>query len=130
MKSTYVRITFTVFSELVKRLSGTGRLDHFEHIEANSLAERTALSHGDNISNSAVTEARRAVHRHVLVTLLISTILRHEVQVVAANDNSALHLGLYNHTGQDSAADGNIAGPWTLLVDVRPFDSLTGSLEA
>jgi len=64
------------------------------------------------------------VDTHVAVTLLETTVFPHKVQVVATNDNSALHLGLADHAGQDASTDPHITGPGALLVDVGAIDGL------
>jgi hypothetical protein len=52
------------------------------------------------------------------------------VQVIAAHDDGALHLGGHNNTLQDATADGHITGERALLVDERALDGLAGGLEA
>jgi len=66
-------------------------------------------------------EARGAVHRHVLVTLLVAAVLRHEVKIVSTNDDRSLHLALHHHSGENSTTDRDISSPRALLVDVGPF---------
>ena len=41
------------------------------------------------------------------------------VQVVATDDDGALHLGGLDDARQDATADGHVAGEGALLVDVR-----------
>ncbi len=60
----------------------------------------------------------------VLVSLLETVVLANVVQVVTTNDNCACHLVLDDHTGQDTATDGHIAGERTLLVNVGALASL------
>ena len=67
---------------------------------------------------------------HVLVALLIAIVLWHIVQVVAAHNNGALHLGADDGSSQDASADGDVAGEGALLVDVGSRDGLLGRLEA
>ena len=55
---------------------------------------------------------------NVLVSLLETIVLAHVVQVVAADDNGACHLGLDDNAGEDAAADRDVASEWTFLVNV------------
>ncbi|KAG8140909.1 hypothetical protein E2320_003537, partial [Naja naja] len=105
-------------------------LGHLENVEPDSLAEGAALSHCHDIPNLHIPEAGRQVHRHVLVPLLEVVVFADVVQVVPADDDGALHLHLGDHTGEDAAPDGDVAGEGALLVDVGTLDGLLGGLEA
>lgn len=70
------------------------------------------------------------MHAHVLVTLLETIVLLHEMQEVTTNHDRSLHLHLAHDTGENSATDRDHAGEWALLVDVVSYDSLFGCLEA
>ena len=52
----------------------------------------------------------------ISVALLISGVLGDEVEVFAADDDRAVHLGGHNGAGQDTATDGDEAGEGALLV--------------
>jgi len=52
----------------------------------------------------------------VLVPLLVSGVLGDEVEVLAADDERAVHLGGNDGAGQDTATDGNLSGERALLV--------------
>lgn len=52
----------------------------------------------------------------VLVALLVTVVLGDEVEVLATDDDGAVHLGGDDGTGQDTAADGDLAGEGALLV--------------
>jgi hypothetical protein len=56
------------------------------------------------------------VRCEVLVALLISAVLGNEVEVFAADDESSVHFGRDNGSGEDSPTDRNLAGEGTLLV--------------
>jgi len=111
-------------------LDHTGALDDLDYVEADGLAEGSALPHRHHVTNVDVPEAGAEVHGKVLVALLEALVLAHVVQVVAADDDRALHLHLEHDARQDATTDGHVAGEWTFLVDVRPLDSFSGSLEA
>jgi hypothetical protein len=52
------------------------------------------------------------------------------LQIITTNNKGSLHLVRDDHSLQDSATDGNIAGEWALLVDVVAFDGSLWGLEA
>lgn len=52
----------------------------------------------------------------VLVALLVTGVLGDEVEVLAADDDGAVHLGGNDGAGQDTATDGDEAGEGALLV--------------
>ena len=56
------------------------------------------------------------MRRKILVTFLVSGIFGYEVKVFAANDESAVHFGGNNSTGEDTAADGDLSCEGAFLV--------------
>jgi hypothetical protein len=62
------------------------------------------------------TESRADVCGQVLVSLLIAGVFWNEVEVFATDDESSMHLGGDNSSGQDTTTDGDKAGKRTLLV--------------
>jgi len=52
----------------------------------------------------------------VLVTLLVTRVLRNEVKVFSADDDGAVHLGRHNGASEDTTADGDETSEWALLV--------------
>lgn len=98
-------------------------------VEADSLGKGTALANGDQITLTHVDEAGRAVHSHVGVSLLKSSVFGDVLQVVSAHNDGSLHLGGDDHGLQDTATDGHVASEGALLVDVHTLRSLLGSLE-
>lgn len=70
------------------------------------------------------------MHAQVSVTLLETVVLADKVQVVTTDHNRPLHLHLTDHSGQDTATDGNMSGERAFLVDVGAGDGLLGGLEA
>jgi len=80
-----------------------------------SLAERPALADSDLIT-LLNTESRRDVRREVLVALLVTGVLGDEVEVLAADDDGAVHLGGNDSASQDTAADRDEASEGALLV--------------
>ena len=90
-------------------------LRHLQHVEPDSLAERPALANSDLVTD-VDTESRAAVGGKVLVSLLVTVVLWHKVQVFTANDDSALHLGADHAAGQKTTTDRNQTCPRALLV--------------
>lgn len=64
------------------------------------------------------------MHAHVLVSLLETIVLAYEVQIIATNDNSTLHLHLTHNTRQDTSTDRNVTGEGAFLIDVGTGDGL------
>lgn len=64
-----------------------------------------------------------------LVALLVTVVLGDEVEVLATDDDGALHLGGDDLTSEDAATDGDITGEGALLVDVVALNGLLGGLE-
>ena len=80
-----------------------------------SLAERSALANGDLVT-LLDTESGRNVGGNVLVALLVTRVLRDEVEVLAADDDGSVHLGGNDGAGQDTATDRDETSEGALLV--------------
>lgn len=80
-----------------------------------SLAQGTALSNG-NLVTLLNTEGRGDVSSQVLVALLVTVVLGDVVEVLAADDQSTVHLGRNDSTSQDTATDGDTTSEGALLV--------------
>ena len=74
--------------------------------ETYSLAQRPALSHG-NLITLLHTERGADVRGEVRVALLVTRVFGDEVEVFAADDEGAVHLGADDGAGEDAAADGD-----------------------
>lgn len=70
-------------AELLDLLAGPWK--HAKNIESDSLAQRPALSNG-NLITLLYTESWRNVRSQVLVPLLVTCVLRDEVEIFAADD--------------------------------------------
>eukprot|EP00170_Pyropia_yezoensis_P000451 contig_2387_g452 len=68
--------------------------------------------------------------RDVAVALLKTLVLLDPVQVLAADDHRAAHLGGHHHPAKQPAADGDITGEGTLLVNVVAVNGLSRGLDA
>ena len=100
-----------------------------DNVEANGLAERTALSHSHDIT-VLDGKSRRAVHGKVLVPLLEPTVFLDVVQVVSPDNNGPLHFGRNDQTLEDPSTDGNISREGALLIDVVALNGGDGRLDA
>jgi hypothetical protein len=56
------------------------------------------------------------VRSEVLVSLLVSVVFGDEVEVFSADDESSVHLGGHDSSGQDTATNGDETGERALLV--------------
>jgi len=112
------------FGVLLQRLV----LDDTEHVEADSLGQRPALTNSDLVSDID-TERWAGVRCQVLVPLLVPVVLGYVVEVLPSDDDCAGHLCGDDLAAQDAAPDGDQTGPGALLVDVGAVDGLTGCLE-
>jgi hypothetical protein len=79
------------------------------------LAQRPALPNG-NLIPVLHTKRRAHMRREIAVSLLVSRVLGNEMEVLAADDQSTMHLGADDGAGQDSSADGDLAGEGAFLV--------------
>ena len=68
-----------------------------DHVEADGLGERSALADSDDVTDLDA-ERGRAVGGERLVALFESVVLLDIVQVVASDDDGALHLGRNDDT--------------------------------
>jgi len=82
---------------------------------AYGLGERSALADGDLVT-ILDTESGGDVCGEVLVAALVTGVLGDEVEVLAADDERAVHLGRDDSAGEDTAADGDETGEGALLV--------------
>lgn len=99
------------------------------NVEADRLAERTALSNSNNIP-VLDRKCRRAVHSNVLVPFLETPVLGNVVQVVPADNNGALHLGANNKSLEDASTDGDIASKRALFVHIVALNGSGRSLDS
>mmetsp|Transcript_3368 Transcript_3368/g.8399 ORF Transcript_3368/g.8399 Transcript_3368/m.8399 type:complete len:254 (-) Transcript_3368:42-803(-) len=115
--------------ELREALVAASLRDDLDYVEAHGLRERAALA-DEHLVAGVEAEARRAVRRERLVALFVPVVLADEVQVVAADDDGAVHLGRLHDAREQAAADRDVAREGALLVDVGAIDGLLGRLNA
>jgi hypothetical protein len=70
------------------------------------------------------------VNGNVSVSFLISVVFGNVVKVVAPHHDRPLHFGGNANAFQNFAANGNVGGERTFLIDVLPFDGFLRSFEA
>jgi len=73
------------------------------------------LTNGDLVT-LLNTECWRDVCCEVLVSLLVTGVLGNEVEVLAANDKSTVHLRGNNGASEDTSTDGNKTSERAFLV--------------
>ena len=100
-----------------------------EDVEADGLAEGSALSDGNNVTGLD-TESWGAMDGNGLMALLEPVVLLDVMEVITSDDDGSGHLAVDNNTLENSSADGNVAGEGALLVNVGSLDGGLGSLEA
>lgn len=111
-------------------LAGNYTLRFMGHnIESDRLAQRAALSDGDDIT-LLDRECGRAMHRNIGVTLLETAVFGDVVKVVPSDDNRSLHLGRDDATLEDSAANGDVSSERALLVYIVTFNGGSRGLDA
>ena len=103
--------------------------DDFKDIEADSLAEGSAFTNHNNVS-FLDGEGWWAVNWYVSVSLFVSVVLGHVVEVISSDDDGSLHLSWDADTLENSSSDWNVAGEWAFLIDVGRFDGLLGGSES
>jgi len=113
--------------ELLDSLASPG--ENTENVEPDSLAQRPALANG-NLVTLLNTESRRHMRGKVLVALLVPVVLGDIMKVLAADDDGAVHLGGDDGTGEDTAADRDLASEGALLVDILALNGGLGGPEA
>lgn len=106
----------------------TGSSSNLQDVESNGLGDWSTLTNGNNVTNLD-TESWGDVDWDVLVSLFVSVVLWNVVQVVSSDDDGTVHSGGDNGTSQDLTTDGNGTDKWTLLVNVRTFNSGLWGLE-
>lgn len=109
-------------------VSLTGSRSNLQDVESNGLGDWSTLTDSNDVTDLD-TESWGDVSWDVLVSLFVSVVLWNVVQVVSSDDDGTVHSGGNNGTGQDLTTDGNQTGEWTLLVDVRTFNSGLWGLE-
>ena len=101
----------------------------FQHVEVNSFGQRSAFSDDGDVSDLDI-EGGRDVGRDVPVSLLVSVVFGHVVEVISSDDDGPVHFGGDDDAFQDFASDGDVASEGTFLIDVGAFDGFLGGLEA
>jgi hypothetical protein len=123
---------YTPSLKLAKLLTPLIASIDLQHVESDSLAQRSALTNS-HIITLLDSKARRNVGGKVLVTLLVPIIFLDVVEVVTTkhalaqclkkkylgpipDDDGAMHFGRDNDAREDTSTDGDLAGERTLLV--------------
>lgn len=100
-----------------------------DDVEADSLAERAALTHGDHITFLDL-KGRGAMSGNVGVSLLEAAVLRNVVQVILTDDDGTSHFRGNDESFQNAPTDGNISSERALLVYISSLYSRIRSLDS
>lgn len=99
-------------------------------VEFYGLCQRSALADGHDVTLTNIEEGRRAVNRNILVSLGETSIFRHILQVISANNKSSLHFVGDDQSLQDASTNRHVSGERALLVNIRTSDGFLWCLEA
>ena len=89
------------------------------------LGQRSALTDHGNIS-FLNCESWGTVDRDISVSLLISVVFGHIVQVISSNHDGSLHLGGDHDSLKDLSSDGHVGGEGAFLINVSGFNGFLG----
>ena len=92
-----------------------------EGVVSDGLGDWSALSDGEDISNSDSLESWGDMGRKVVMSLLESVIFLDIMEVISSQDDGVLHLGGEDDTLTDSSSNGDVRGEWAFLINVRSF---------
>ena len=101
---------------------------NFQNVEMDGFAEGSALSDEDDVT-FLDGESRGQVSGDVAVSLFVTVVFGHIVEIVASDHNGALHLGGNDNALENLSSDGDVAGEGALLVDVVGLNGFLGGLE-
>jgi len=100
-----------------------------EYVESNSLCNWSALTNGDDITNSGSLENWGQMSWQVAMSLLESIVFFDVMQVVSSQNDSSVHLIRKDDSLEDSSSDGYFRCEWALLVNVHTIFCFERSLE-
>lgn len=109
---------------------GTAGLRHLDDVKAYGFAEGTALTARDGVTHLHVAEARREMHRHVLVSFLETFVFLDELHVITSYNYSTVHFHFTNSASQDTTTDSNVTRERTFLINIGAKDSFLRGLVA
>jgi len=100
-----------------------------EGVVSDGLGDWSALSDGEDISNSDSLESWGDMGRKVVMSLFESVILLDVMKVISSQDDGVGHLGGKDDTFTDSSSDGNVRSEWALMVNPLTFHGSCWSFE-
>jgi len=100
-----------------------------ENVVSNGLGDWSALSDGEDISDSNSLESWGKMGRKVVMSLLESVIFLDIMEVISSQDDSSSHLGGKDDTFTDSSSDRNVRSEWAFLVNVLTFHGVGWGFE-
>ena len=93
-----------------------------DNIELDCFRKWSALTNGNNITNSGSAEGWGQVSWEVSMSLLESVVLFDVMKVISSQDNGSVHLVGEDDTLEDSTSNGDIGGEWALVVNIVSFN--------
>lgn len=114
--------------KLLTVFCGSGTID-LKHRKSLSLRSGTCLANSDLIP-LAQTEARGGMGRDVAMALLETLVLADPMKIVPTHDDGLLHFRGDDDTTEQTAANGDVTGKGTFLVDVGALDGFARCLNA
>ena len=100
-----------------------------ENVVSNGLGDWSALSDGEDISDSNSLESWGKMGRKVVMSLLESVIFLDIMEVISSQDDSSSHLGGKDDTFTDSSSDRNVRSEWAFLVNVLTLHGVSWGFE-
>ena len=100
-----------------------------ENVVSNGLGDWSALSDGEDISDSDSLETWGKMGRKVVMSLLESVILLDVMEVISSEGNSTGHLSAKNDTFENSTSDGSGGSEWALFVNISSLHGGNWGLE-
>jgi hypothetical protein len=100
-----------------------------EGVVSNSLGDWSALSNGEDISDSNSLESWGKMGRKVVMSLLESVIFLDVMEIISSQDDGSSHLGGKDDTFTDSSSDGNVRSEWAFFVNILTFHGVSWGFE-
>merc|ERR1719453_2966934 len=79
-----------------------------EHVESDSLADWSALTYGDDVTNGCSCEGWAQMCWQVVMSLFKSVVLFDVMEVISSQNHSSLHLVRQYDTLEDSSSDAHV----------------------
>ena len=115
--------------ELFPNVTNNFIWNHFKNVEMDGFGKCLALPDDYNIS-FLNRETGRAMDWNISMSLLVSVIFGHIVQIVPSHDNGSLHFSRDHYSLENLASDRYIARERTFFIYIVAVNGLLGSPES